>query len=105
VVCSPTLIPSAGESPAFKPAGLRIGPYSSVELHGCRVAQGRSRRQLLQQLAQMWNVPVMAAITSQSAGGPATFRFEGPVYTAFPGGLSPRQWASRLPDLAEVSVP
>jgi hypothetical protein len=78
--------------------------YSSVELHGCKVARGRNGRQLVQQLANIWQVPVSAALNTQLAGGTSTFRFEGPVFTAFPGGISLKNWAQRLPDMVEVSV-
>ncbi len=81
-----------------------FGPYSSVELHGCRVARGRGGRQMVQQLANIWQVPVSAALNYQYAGGPSSFRFEGPVYTAFPGGVSLKQWSVALPDLPQVSV-
>jgi Putative peptidoglycan binding domain/Domain of unknown function (DUF4347) len=96
-----TVAASAGQLRMLTPY---FSPYSSVELHGCRVARGLSGRQMIQQLANIWNVPVSAAVDYQYAGGASTFRFEGRVYTAFPGALSLKQWASRLPDMAEISV-
>jgi peptidoglycan hydrolase-like protein with peptidoglycan-binding domain len=97
-----TVAASTGELRMLAPL---FGPYSSVELHGCRVARGPSGRQMIQQLANVWGVPVSAAIEYQYAGGASTFRFEGRVHTAFPGGISLRQWADSLPDMPEVSVP
>jgi hypothetical protein len=82
-----------------------FGIYSSVEMHGCRVARGPQGRSLIDQLARIWGVPVTAASGYQYAGGTATFRFEGPTYTAFPTGLDLKSWARSLPALAEMSVP
>ena len=58
---------------------------------------------MLQQLANIWNVPVTAAFNYQYAGGGSTFRFEGRTYTACPGGVSFKDWAQMLPDMAELS--
>ena len=69
----------------------------SAELHGCRVGAGQNGRRLCRGLAQAWGVPVTAGIRSQYGGGPSTFRFEGPVYTAFPYGGDLKSWAKSLP--------
>lgn len=86
----------------------RVGPlfgrYSSVELHGCKVGYGPSGRRLLQKLANIWQVPVSGGIKNQISGGISTFRFEGPVFTAFPGGATLRQWAMALPDLPKQTI-
>ena len=81
-----------------------FGRYGSVELHGCRVGRGRGGQRMLQQLADIWRVPVTAALNTQYAGGVSTFRYEGPVTTAFPGGQTLRSWAAALPDMVEMSV-
>ncbi len=81
-----------------------FGSYSSVELHGCEVAKGPNGRQLVQQLANIWNVPVSAAVKTQLVGGVSTFRFEGRTYTACPGGISLKQWTKKLSDMPGVTV-
>jgi hypothetical protein len=77
--------------------------FASVELHGCKVAGSLSGRQMIQKLADIWHVPVTAARRTQLAGGSATFRFEGPVHTAFPGGGTLRSW-SRRAEVAAAAV-
>lgn len=81
-----------------------FGRYSSVELHGCRVAKSSDGRRMIKQLANTWNVPVTASFNYQYAGGTSTFRFEGRTFTACPGGISLKDWASNLPDMVEMSV-
>lgn len=95
---------AAGES-ILRQLTPYFGRYSSVELHGCRVAMGAQGRRLVQDLADIWGVPVSAATRTQYAGGSATFRFEGPVHTAFAGGHNLRSWSRGLADMVQVSVP
>lgn len=64
-----------------------FAPSAHVELHGCQVAKGPNGRRLIIWLANTLGVPVSASVVSQyDAGGPETFKFEGPVLTAYPGG-------------------
>lgn len=81
-----------------------FGPYGSVELHGCKVARGLTGRQMIQRLANVWNVPVSGGVNTQYSGGISTFRFEGPVFTAFPGGMTLKQWSMALPNLPKETV-
>lgn len=67
--------------------------FGCVELHGCRVGQGRSGYNLLRGLSDAMNVPVTAGVVSQWGGGDSTFRFEGRVRTLFPGVHNLRSWA------------
>ncbi|RMD61453.1 peptidoglycan-binding protein [Candidatus Parcubacteria bacterium] len=78
--------------------------YTSVEFHGCRVAGNAAGRKMLKILAQWWQVPVSAGLRRQYAGGTWTFRFEGPVYTAFPGGLTLKSWASTRTPFPKASI-
>jgi len=82
-----------------------FGKYSSVEMHHCSVAQKPDGRLLLQKLADVWQVPVSAGKKTQLGGGSTTFRFEGPVHTAFPRGGSLKAWSRALPALPGMSVP
>lgn len=83
-------------APAFR-------PYGSVELHGCKVADGDAGRLLLRDLADEWQVPVTAGIRQQHVGSGQTFRFEGPTRTEYPGRVSLRQWAERVASLSAFS--
>ena len=51
----------------------------------------------LRTLADLWQVPVSAGVRLQYDSGSLsyTYRFEGPVVTAYPGGLSLQDWAKR----------
>jgi hypothetical protein len=49
-------------------------------------------------------VPVSAGINDQLGGGLATFRFEGPTYTAVPGGTTLKSWCESRPDFAAMTV-
>ncbi len=67
-------------------------PFGSVQLLGCDVGGG-SGGQLVQRLAQTWQVPVTAGLHTQFAGGNATFRFEGATVSAFPGTDNLKSWS------------
>ncbi|MBM3762572.1 MAG: DUF4347 domain-containing protein [Acidobacteria bacterium] len=84
-------------------AASSFRPYGSVELHGCRVADGDMGRLLLRDLAEEWGVPVTAGIRQQHVGNGQTFRFEGPTVTAYPGRGNLRQWATRVAQLSSFS--
>jgi hypothetical protein len=105
---SMTAITSSNFTDAAKILGrlrFSFGAYSSVELHGCKVARGVDGRNLLQRLSDLWGVPVSAGTQIQHGGCISTFRFEGPVYTAFPAGHTLRSWSRALPALPEMSIP
>jgi hypothetical protein len=70
-------------------------PYGSIELHGCDVALGRAGHRLLSGMAKTCAVPVTAGLGSQR-GGKKADRFEGPVHTELPFGLSLKAWSSRI---------
>jgi hypothetical protein len=70
--------------------------FGSVELMGCRTAGDISGRKLLVDLCAQLGVPVSAGVLKQLSQNPAslsTFKFEGPIVTAFPGGGTLRTWA------------
>lgn len=78
--------------------GRYMASFGCVEFHGCNVGQGASGRRLLEGVANAMERPASAGTRSQYPGGPdsyATFRFEGPVVTRYPGGISMSQWAER----------
>ena len=70
-----------------------FAPFGSVELHGCRVGQGRRGRLLLSRMANALGVPVTGALNYQQGGGTATYQFEGATCTMCPNGQSLPQWA------------
>jgi hypothetical protein len=79
-----------------------FAPFGSVEMHGCRVGQGRAGRALLSGMADALGVPATGGINSQLGGGGTTFRFEGPTLTICPDGQSLPHWSRRV---ATVSMP
>lgn len=79
------------------PLAWVFSPMGSAELHGCRVGAGKDGRRLVSALSNAWGVPVSAGLRSQYGGGLSTFRFEGPVFTAFPAGKDLKTWARSLP--------
>lgn len=80
-----------------------FGPYGCVQFMHCETAGGRSGRRLMDAIAADLGVPVTAAIRTQFGGGIATFRFEGPTYTAIPVGGSLRDWCRGRPDFVGFS--
>ena len=79
-------------SPHYATLAPLFAPFGSVMLMGCQVARGQNGRALLQNLANVWKVPVTAGTTDQSTTSP--FRLSGPTFTAYPNGGSLNQWAS-----------
>ena len=71
-------------------------PFGSVQLLGCDVGGGGNGAQLVQRLARTWGVPVTAGLHTQFGGGNATFRFEGPTVTGFPGGFNLKSWSRAM---------
>jgi hypothetical protein len=78
-----------------------FGPHGNVELHGCHVAKGARGHQFLTSLARSFGVPVTAGTATQYA----TFRFDGPTFTAFPPGQTLGSWSASLPEFPPMSVP
>jgi hypothetical protein len=76
--------------------------FGSVEMHGCKVGQGRDGRALLSGMADALGVPVTAGINSQYGGGITTYRFEGQTRTICPKGESLVSWSRRV---GTVSMP
>jgi hypothetical protein len=74
-----------------------FAPFGSVEMHNCSVGKGRKGEALLNELAELWGVPVTAGRIDQA--NVETFHLEGPVYTAYPGRDTPASWASKQADL------
>lgn len=82
-----------------------FGPWGCVQLMACNTGQGPQGRSLLQQLANIWNVPVSAGIQTQLGGGlSTTIRYEGPTVTVCPGGRSLAAWTRSLPAFPAMSV-
>lgn len=81
-----------------------FGPYGCIQFMHCETGGGRQGRRLLDLLANEVGVPVSAGINTQFGGGLATFRFEGPTYTAVPGGGALRSWCESRPDFPMMSV-
>ena len=79
--------------------------YGCVQFMHCSTGRGPAGRRLLSEIANELGVPVTAALRDQIGGGLATFRFEGPTFTAIPGGGSLRDWCRRLPNFPGMSVP
>lgn len=81
----------------WSPISAYMCPYGSAELHGCKTGRGIAGMQLLQQLANFWQVPVSAATWFQYDAGSnqAVFNFEGNVNTIYPGGLCLKTWAKQ----------
>ena len=77
-----------------------FGPYGNIQFMHCSTGRGPNGRRLLQQIANGVGVPVTAAVRDQLGGGVATFRFEGPTFTAVPSGGTLRGWCSSRPDFA-----
>jgi hypothetical protein len=80
-----------GAGPSVRRLRAYFAPGGRAMLLGCEVASGRAGKLLIKSLADVWNVPVSAGSRTQYGGNAATtFRFEGPVYTAYPGGRMTR---------------
>jgi putative peptidoglycan binding protein len=77
-----------------------FGPYGCVQFMHCETGGGPSGRRMLQEIANLLGVPVSAGVHTQYGGGTLTFRFEGPTFTAIPGGATLSAWCSALPSFA-----
>ncbi|MDQ8160107.1 MAG: DUF4347 domain-containing protein [Gemmatimonadota bacterium] len=81
----------------LRPLFAKMG---SVELHGCHVGAGATGMRLLQQLAEIFGVPVSAGVGGQIFGSLSAPRFEGPVRTAFPRHGNLHTWCGHLRGVA-----
>jgi len=78
-----------------------FAPFGSVELHGCNTGKDQKGAQLLQKLADLWQIPVSAGTKAQVSGGmdDTTFRFEGNPVSKMPSGQSLTKWATSVQHL------
>jgi peptidoglycan hydrolase-like protein with peptidoglycan-binding domain len=79
-----------------------FSPYGSIEFHGCHVAGGVKGKKFIQMVSNIVKVPVTGSLISQSFS--ASQRFEGPVITACPNGLSLKDWSRNLPEI-NICIP
>jgi len=78
-----------------------FGPYGSMELHGCHVAQGSKGHHFIRELAHLLKVPVTAGVGSQKSA----LHFAGQTFTAFPHGGTLAAWCRGLPPFPPITVP
>jgi hypothetical protein len=76
----------------------RFAPFGFAEHHGCSLGKRPETRRMLAKLADLWRVPVSVGITLQDVG--AVTYFNGPVFTAFPLGMSLRQWSHQFQNIS-----
>lgn len=81
-----------------------FGPYGCVQFMHCSTGRGPHGRNVLRAIAEALGVPVSAGIHDQLGGGTATFRFEGPTFTAVPGGRTIADWSASRRDFAQMTV-
>jgi hypothetical protein len=81
-----------------------FGPYGCVQFMHCSTGRGPNGRNVLSSIARVLDVPVSAGLLDQLGGGVNTFRFEGPTFTAVPGGRSLRSWCAGLPEFSAMTV-
>jgi hypothetical protein len=89
--------------PVLMRLGSIFGPYGCVQFMHCETGGGPNGRRMLQQIADLLGVPATAGLHTQYGGGTKTFRFEGPTFTAVPGGGSLSAWCAALPSFAAFS--
>ena len=82
-----------------------FSPYGCIQFMHCETGNGPSGRTMLQNIADTVGVPATGGIRTQYGGGTMTFRFEGPTYTAFPGGFTLASWSASRPEFIGMSVP
>jgi hypothetical protein len=82
--------------PQLRQLGSHLAAFACVEFHGCNVGRGPHGRTLVQGVARAVQRPASAGRRNQfGGGGYSTFRFEGPVETAYPAGMTRASWGSR----------
>jgi hypothetical protein len=80
--------------PLLRNLGRHLISCACIEFHGCSVGHGVLGKKLLQGVADAAERPASAGIQTQySGGGYSTFRFEGPVASAYSGSITMKQWA------------
>ncbi|MEM9831786.1 MAG: peptidoglycan-binding domain-containing protein [Bacteroidota bacterium] len=79
-------------------------PFGSVEFHGCRVGGGQAGKKFVEGFAKVLKVPATAGKQTQYGGGRSTFRFEGAIRTAFPGGKTLKAWSASQAEAGQMSV-
>lgn len=82
---------------ALSPLRAYFAPSGCVEFHGCQVGGGPEGQQFLQQVANLFGVPAVAAQHRQVTGD--AIRFRGPIRTACPRGVRLKVWANALPPI------
>jgi hypothetical protein len=79
---------------ALSPLRGSFAPSGSVEFHGCQVGGGVQGQRFLQQIANLFGVPAVAAQRRQTTDD--AIRFYGPVRIACPNGATLQNWARAL---------
>ena len=82
-----------------------FGPYGCIQFMHCLTGRGAGGRSMVTGIADALGVPATAAVMDQLGGGTTTFRFEGPTFTAIPGGGPISPWAASRPEFARMTVP
>jgi hypothetical protein len=94
-----TLQNMAAVRPVIRRLRSVFGPYGCIQFMHCSTGSGPQGRELLQAISDETGVPVTAGIYDQVGGGVSTFRYEGPTFTALPGGTL-KEWCRSRPDFA-----
>jgi hypothetical protein len=83
--------------PQLNLLGAHLADFACIEFHGCEVGKGPKGKTLLQGVANAAKRPTSAGRWDQEggSGGYATFRFEGPIGTAYPPGMNRASWGKR----------
>ena len=83
-----------------------FGPYGCIQFMHCRSGSGAAGARFLRLVADTVGVPASGAHRDQEGGDlRTTIRYEGPVRTVCPGGVSLATWAASRPPLPLASVP
>jgi len=82
---------------ALRPLRAYFNPSACVEFHGCQVGGGGKGLMFLEQVANLFGVPAVAAEHSQTTAN--SIRFTGPIRTVCPGGVPLSTWARALPPI------
>lgn len=90
---------------AFSRLRGAFGPYGCIQFMHCLVGHGHAGARFLRMVADAAGVPASGAYRTQYGGGLRwTLRYEGPVRTVCPGGVSLAAWARSLPEFVGMSV-
>jgi hypothetical protein len=81
----------------LEPLARLFAPAGFYEHHGCSLGRVEATRRMMQQLSDLWNVPVTVAMGTQFV--PFNYmdamRFQDQTFTAYPGGNAHR-WLERV---------